>query len=59
MSKTRTLVILIFDDVEVLDCCGSFEVFFVANRFAEPPAFTVLIVAENARPVLTRGGLSV
>jgi putative intracellular protease/amidase len=53
------LAILIFDDVEVLDFCGPFEVFSVANRFTEPPAFTVLTVAENASPVVTRGGLSV
>ncbi len=59
MSTTRTLAILVFDDVEVLDFCGPFEVFSVANRFTESPAFSVLTVAENAGPVLTRGGLSV
>ena len=56
---TRTLAILIFDDVEVLDFCGPFEVFSVANRFTDPPAFNDLTVAEKAGPVLTRGGLSV
>src|SRR5947199_10179217 len=59
MPTTRTLAILIFDDVEVLDFCGPFEVFSVANRFTAPPAFSVLTVAESAAPVLTRGGLSV
>jgi transcriptional regulator GlxA family with amidase domain len=59
MSKTRTLAIMIFEDVEVLDFCGPFEVFSVANRFTEPLAFNVLTVAESAAPVLTRGGLSV
>ena len=59
MNETRTLAILIFDDVEVLDFCGPFEVFSVANRFTDPPAFNVLTVAEKAGPVLTRGGLSV
>lgn len=59
MSETRTLAILVFDDVEVLDFCGPFEVFSVANRFTESPAFSVLTIAENAGPVLTRGGLSV
>ena len=59
MNQTRTLAILIFDDVEVLDFCGPFEVFSVANRFTDPPAFNVLTVAEKAGPVLTRGGLSV
>ena len=59
MNKTRTLVILLFGDVEVLDFCGPFEVFSVANRFTDPPAFNVLTVAERAGPVVTRGGLSV
>ena len=59
MSKSRTLAILVFDDVEVLDFCGPFEVFSVANRFTDPPAFNVLTVAEGAGPVVTRGGLSV
>jgi len=56
---TRTLAILVFDDVEVLDFCGPFEVFSVANRFADPPAFEVVTVAEGPGPVLARGGLSV
>jgi transcriptional regulator GlxA family with amidase domain len=59
MPATRNLAILIFDDVEVLDFCGPFEVFSVANRFSDPPAFNVLTVAEKAAPILTRGGLSV
>jgi transcriptional regulator GlxA family with amidase domain len=59
MPTTRTLALLLFDDVEVLDFGGPFEVFSVANRFTDPPAFHVLTVAEKAGPVLTRGGLSV
>jgi transcriptional regulator GlxA family with amidase domain len=59
MPTTRNLAILIFDDVEVLDFCGPFEVFAVTNRFTDPPAFSVLTVADKAGPVVTRGGLSV
>src|SRR5262245_43825046 len=59
MSTTRNLAILIFESVEVLDFCGPFEVFTVANRFTDPPAFHVFTVAEKPGPVLTRGGLSV
>jgi predicted metal-dependent HD superfamily phosphohydrolase/putative intracellular protease/amidase len=59
MSQTRNLAILIFDDVEVLDFCGPFEVFSVANRFTDAPALNVVTVAEKPGPVLTRGGLSV
>ena len=59
MPATRNLAVLIFEDVEVLDFCGPFEVFSVANRFTDPPAFSALTAAEKAGPVLTRGGLSV
>jgi transcriptional regulator GlxA family with amidase domain len=55
----RTLAILIFEEVEVLDFCGPFEVFSVASHFTDPPAFKVLTVAEDAGPVLTHGGLIV
>src|SRR6516225_4206005 len=56
---TRNLAILLFDDVEVLDLCGPFEVFSVASRFIETPAFNVFTVAEHIAPVLARGGLSI
>jgi hypothetical protein len=59
MPTTRNLAILIFGDVEVLDFCRPFEVFSVANRFTDPPAFNVLTVAERAGPVVSSGGLSV
>jgi transcriptional regulator GlxA family with amidase domain len=59
MPTTRNLAILTFEDVEVPDFCGPFEVFSVANRFTEPPALNVSTVAERPRPVLTPGGLSV
>ncbi len=59
MNKTRTLAILVFEDVEVLDFCGPFEVFSVASRFTDPPAFNVLTVAERVGPVVTCGGLSI
>jgi len=59
MTSTRNLAILIFADVEVLDFCGPFEVFSVANRFAEPAAFSVFTVAKKPGPVVTHNGLSV
>ncbi len=59
MTTTRNLAILIFDEVEVLDFCGPFEVFSVANRFTQAPAFKVFTVADKPGPILTRGGLSV
>lgn len=59
MSKTRNLAILLFDDVEVLDFCGPFEVFSVASRQTDPPAFDVFTVAEKPEPITARNGLSV
>jgi transcriptional regulator GlxA family with amidase domain len=58
MAK-RTLIIVLFDDVEPLDFCGPFDVFSIANRFTDSPAFDVLTVAEKAGPVVAFGGLSV
>lgn len=58
MTNARNLAILLFDDVEVLDFCGPYEVFSVAsNQFEEPP-FNVLTVAEKT-PITARNGLSV
>jgi transcriptional regulator GlxA family with amidase domain len=56
---TRTVAILIFPEVEVLDFCGPFEVFSVAGHLSDPPAFQVLLVSERSGPILARHGLSV
>jgi len=57
----RTIGILLFDDVEVLDFAGPFEVFGVARTDDNPPQrlFQVVTVAETARPVQARNGLSI
>jgi hypothetical protein len=47
MPITRNLAILIFEDVEVLDFCGPFEIVTVANRFTGLPAFYAITVAEK------------
>jgi transcriptional regulator GlxA family with amidase domain len=59
VGKTRTLAVVIFDEVEVLDFCGPFEVFSVASHFTDPPGFHVVTVSEKPGPVITRGGLRV
>jgi transcriptional regulator GlxA family with amidase domain len=59
MSKTRNVGILIFDDVEVLDFCGPFEVFSVAGRQIVAGAFNVFTIARSLDAVLARNGLSV
>lgn len=55
----RNLAILLFDEAEVLDFCGPFEVFSVAASRSEPSAFNVFTVAETAEPVRARNGLTV
>ena len=58
MSEPRNLAILLFDDAEVLDFCGPFEVFSVASDQSESPAFNVYTVSEKS-PIMARNGLSV
>ena len=60
---TRRIVMLMFDDVEVLDFAGPYEVFTTASRVhgrqgrAGPPPFTVQTVSRNGRAVRARAGL--
>ncbi len=57
--KTRTLGILLFDDVEVLDFAGPFEVFSVAGlRNAGAAPFAVHTIAEKS-PVIARNQLAI
>lgn len=62
-NKRRTVGILIFDDVEVLDFCGPFEVFSVARPASvdddEARLFEVVTIAEAPRTVRARHGLQV
>jgi transcriptional regulator GlxA family with amidase domain len=63
MEKKR-VGIVVFDDIEVLDFCGPFEVFSVVRlneekRREELSPFEVLLVAEKNGPVITTGGMKV
>ncbi len=56
--------IVIFDNIEVLDFCGPFEVFSVTRvnedkRREEPSPFETLLVAEKSDTVVTTGGMKV
>ncbi len=51
--------ILIFDDVEVLDFAGPFEVFSVTNELNDFALLNVYTVAEEKAPVTARNGLSI
>lgn len=52
--------IFIYENAEVLDFSGPFEVFSTANRLIDTEEkFNVFLVAEEAHPVIARGGYSV
>ncbi len=55
--------IYLFDEVEVLDFAGPFEVFSTASRMAErdnaPPPFAVSTLGPSTKPVKARAGLQV
>ena len=55
----RNIAILIFDDVEVLDFCGPFEVFSVTNELNNNKLLNVYTVAHRKRTVRARNGLRV
>lgn len=60
-SSPVTFGLLLFDEVEVLDACGPFEVFSTAGRLAPGddgrPLLRVVTIARTAGPVVARGGL--
>src|SRR5271169_3121046 len=63
MEKKRVGIIL-FEDIEVLDFCGPFEVFSATrlneeNRREEPSPFEVLLVAEKNEAIVTTGNMKV
>jgi transcriptional regulator GlxA family with amidase domain len=55
----RQLAILLFDDVEVLDFAGPFEVFAVTDELSGHKTFNVFTVAENPTTIRARNGLKI
>ncbi|WGL16964.1 DJ-1/PfpI family protein [Microbulbifer bruguierae] len=52
--------IYIYENAEVLDFSGPFEVFSTANRLADSKgALNVFLVAEHSTPIIARGGYSI
>ena len=62
---TRTVGILLYDQVEILDFAGPLEVFSTASRVHArrvpqiPPPFAPCTISQTANPIRARGGLSV
>lgn len=57
---SKTVAIYVFDEIEVLDLGGPFEVFSVANRLAvkdgQSQPFNVVTVSRGAEIIQARGG---
>ncbi|WP_428774368.1 DJ-1/PfpI family protein [Vibrio sp.] len=52
------IAIFLYDDAEVLDFAGPFEVFNTAKRLARPD-WNVFLIAENSELITARGGMLV
>ncbi len=60
LASPLNVGIYIYQDAEVLDFSGPYEVFSTANRVAEPSQlFNVFLVSELNQPVIARAGYSV
>ncbi len=62
ISSMKTVGILIFNDVEVLDVAGPFEVFSMtrldeSKRYETTSPFRVVLLSETKTPVIAIGGL--
>lgn len=55
----RKVAILVFDDAEVLDFSGPFEVFAVASELHDHKLFDVFLVADTDRSIRAVNGLRV
>ena len=59
MTSIRTVGILLFNEVEVLDFAGPFEVFSLAENDISDKHFDVITIAEHQAPISARNGLTV
>ncbi len=59
MAKLRNVAILVFDDVEILDFAGPYEVFNDASEMSNPTAFNVYNLGISGRPIIGRGKFTV
>ena len=59
MTSMQTVGILLFNEVEVLDFAGPFEVFSLAENDSCDKYFNVITIAEQPDPIFARNGLTV
>lgn len=59
MSNIKNVGIFIFNDVEVMDFCGPFEVFSVANKVSTDDPFNIFTVSEKSESIYAYNNLCV
>jgi transcriptional regulator GlxA family with amidase domain len=59
MATPRNVAILIFNDVELMDFCGPYEVFSITGRRDGSNPFNVCSVVEKPGPVTTSNNVSI
>jgi transcriptional regulator GlxA family with amidase domain len=55
-KAVKTVAVLLFEGVELMDFAGPAEVFIIADR---GKAFRVVTIAESTKPIKTMGGITV
>lgn len=61
----RRIAMFIFDGCDIIDACGTLDVFFFANFWMQKsgrlatPAYSLSLIAEQAGPVQTSSGIRV
>ncbi|CAD5952190.1 Isonitrile hydratase [Planktothrix tepida] len=55
----KNIAILMFNDVEILDFAGPYEVFSIASEINEDKPFNVYLVAETLNSLQSHNGLSI
>lgn len=59
MNKTKNIAVLIYDNVELMDFCGPYDVFSIANKISLENVFNIYTVSENIGEITTQNGLIV
>lgn len=59
MTRTRSVVLVAFDDLQLLDLAGPLEVFDAAGRVARAPLYRTTVVTPGGRPVRTTSGVEI
>lgn len=57
--STRTVVLVVFDDFQLLDLAGPLDVLAMANRVLDAPAYRLITVSPGGTPVAVPGGSSI